>query len=325
MTALLPSISLIIPTYTEPERLQATLRSLSTQEYPVAMVEVVVVDDGSPHLEAERLHQAAAPLRLVLVRHATNQGRARARNSGLGAATGELVVFLDSDMTVAPGFLLAHAAVHRGHTDHVAIGNIRFPPEVATSAVSRYMETRGVHRIPAGQPVPFKCFVTGNSSLPRILLARAGWFDEGFREYGGEDLELGYRLHRAGATFAFAGEAISWHHHVRSLANTCRLMEAYGKGSLPLLLSKHPELAGLLRLAFLSARGWAPRALLLRIACWGGVYWPVRFLAVGLDRWWLPALVIDYLWWRCRSVAYRRATAGPAALGADHQRPPLCP
>lgn len=308
MTAPLPSISLIIPTYAEPERVRVALASLATQDFPAAKVEIVVVDDGSPNLKAAPLHQAAAPLPLVLVRHAVNQGRARARNAGLRVATKELIVFLDSDMTVAPGFLAAHAAAHQGQTDRVVIGAIRYPPELARTALSRYMESRGVHRLRPGQPVPFKCFVTGNSSVPRELLARAGWFDEDFRDYGGEDLELGYRLQQAGATFTFAAEAISWHHHLRSLADTCSLMEAYGKGSLPLLLGKHPELRGLLRLDFLSACPWEPRSLLLRAACWSWVYYPVRLVAAGLDRWWLPALVVDYLWWRCRTAAYRRAS-----------------
>lgn len=308
MTASLPSISLIIPTYAEPERVRAALASLATQDFPAAKVEIVVVDDGSPNLEASPLQQAAAPLPLVLVRHVVNQGRARARNAGLRAATKELIVFLDSDMTVAPGFLAAHAAAHQGQTDRVVIGAIRYPPELARTALSRYMESRGVHRLRPGQPVPFKCFVTGNSSVPRELLARAGWFDEDFRDYGGEDLELGYRLQQAGATFAFAAEAVSWHHHLRSLADTCSLMEAYGKGSLPLLLGKHPELGGLLRLDFLSACPWELRSLLLRVACWSWVYYPVRLVAAGLDRWWLPALVVDYLWWRCRTVAYRQAS-----------------
>ena len=100
-----PSISVVMPTYDEVDRLCAALTSLSRQDYPTDQVEIIVVDDASPTpADAEKPEQALAPFTLKLLKHETNQGRARARNTGLRCATGDIIVFLDSDMTVESDF-----------------------------------------------------------------------------------------------------------------------------------------------------------------------------------------------------------------------------
>ena len=303
----LPSISVVMPTYDEPERLQAALQSLSSQEYPSPEVEIVVVDDASPDPPSMELGDLVHPFSLRLIRQAANQGRARARNAGLRVAHGELILFLDSDMTVEPGFLRAHADLHRGHPQTVAIGHIRFGPHLPSNSLTRYIESRGVHRLAPGKPVPFKCFVTGNSSMRRDLLLEAGLFDEDFTAYGGEDLELGYRLHEQGVAFRYLPEAVSWHHHLRSLDQLCQLMHTYGRHSLPLLTAKHPELAGLLRLGFLERRRLSPRRLLMSLALCRCVYRPI----LALSRWNLnrgvPDLFFDYLWWYNRTRGFLEA------------------
>lgn len=298
------SISVVIPTYDEPGRLCAALQSLAAQDYPSSAVEIVVVDDASPQPFSVPLDDLAGPFSLTLIRNPTNQGRARARNAGLRAAAGDLVVFLDSDMTVEPGFLRAHAAAHLKRAARVAIGNIRFAPQIPVSGLTRYLDRRGVHRLSPDEPVPFNCFVTGNSSAPRFLFDQVGLFDEDFTAYGGEDLELGYRFHRHGATFWYAPGALSWHHHLRSLDQLCQLMHTYGRQSLPLLMGKHPELAGLLRLDFLERSHLSPRRLLLRLALTWAVHLPIRALTRANLKGWVPELFLDYLLWSSRTRGY---------------------
>jgi GT2 family glycosyltransferase len=298
------SVSVVMPTFAEPDRLETALRSLAQQDYPRQAMEILVVDDASPVLDAERLYAAAAPFSLQLLRHPTNQGRARARNTGLRAATGELVVFLDSDMTVEPDFLRIHAEWHQTRSNAVLIGNIRFAPQLSTTFLSRYLESRGVHRQEADKPLPFKCFVTGNSSLRRELLMRVGLFDEDFSAYGGEDLELGYRLELAGASFHYAPRALSYHHHIRPLESLCCLMYAYGQKSIPLLVGKHPEVARVLRLDFLQEPVLAPRRLLLSLALLPMVYWPIYLFSRWGLKYWVPDLFFDYILWYNRTRGY---------------------
>ena len=306
--ALKPFLSVVVPTYNEPARLRATLVSLAQQQFPAADVEIVVVDDGSlPALAVEELRALAEPFQLLLRQHEGNQGRAKARNSGIRAARGEVVVFLDGDMTVEPGFLHSHKSFHQIHEANcVCIGNIRFAMSIRPNALFRYIEGRGVHRFESGSAVPYNCFVTGNSSIRRQSLVTTGLFDEDFHAYGGEDLELGYRLSSAGVAFYYEATAVSNHHELRSLAELCDLMSAYGAESIPSILEKHPELASLLRLSFLmnpsAVVRWAHQLALSPL-----VQVPVALLLRCLPRGPVPSIFFDYLLWCHRTRAYVRA------------------
>ena len=299
------SLSLLMPTYDEPERLLASLASLSRQDYPVELVEIIVIDDASPTLDEEGLRSVLAPFELKLIRNPMNLGRARARNAGLQQAQGDIVVFLDSDMTVEADFLRAHAHAHQISSDpnQVLIGNIVWGPEIPSSALTRYIESRGVHR--AGEnEVHFKCFVTGNSSLRRSLLNRVGFFDEDFTAYGGEDLELGYRLHRGDAHFHYLEKAVSYHNHIRPLDQLCQLMFTYGNRSIPVLLEKHPDLIAILRLGFLREFPLSPKRILLTLALWPPVHKPFYWLAEQMINTSAPDLLFDYLLWYHRTRGY---------------------
>ena len=301
------TLSVVIPTYDEPERLEAALKSLSQQNYPHEATQIIVVDDASPHLDAERLHAAIAPLELQLLRNEQNQGRARARNAALRVASGDIVVFLDSDMTVGTNFLRAHAQRHQNHAEAVFVGNVRFASEIPATSLTRYLEGRGVHRVDADKTIPFKCFVTGNSSVRRSSLLRVGFFDEDLTAYGGEDLELGYRLHLAGIPLYYAPEALSHHNHLRSLEPLCRLMQIYGNKSIPILLKKHPELDTVLRLDFISSAAFSPRRIALRLALLSSIHYPIRWVTRWLVKTYVPDLFFSYLFWSSRTRGYMRA------------------
>ena len=303
------TLSVVMPTYDEPERLEAALKSLSQQDYPHEAIQIIVVDDASPHLDSERLHAAVAPLQLQLLRNEQNQGRARTRNTALRVASGEVVVFLDSDMIVGTNFLRAHAQRHQTHAEAVFVGNVRFASEIPNTSLTRYIEGRGVHRVDEDKPIPFNCFVTGNSSVRRSTLLRVGFFDEDLTAYGGEDLELGYRLHLAGIPLYYAPEALSYHYHLRSLEPLCRLMQTYGNKSIPILLNKHPELDAVLRLDFIRASAFSPRRLALQLALLPLIHYPIRWLTRWLVNTYVPDLFFSYLFWSSRTRGYLQAIA----------------
>ena len=303
------TLSVVMPTYDEPERLEAALKSLSQQDYPHEAIQIIVVDDASPHLDSERLHAAVAPLQLQLLRNEQNQGRARTRNTALRVASGEIVVFLDSDMIVGTNFLRAHVQRHQNHEEAVFVGNVRFASEIPNTSLTRYIEGRGVHRVDEDKPIPFNCFVTGNSSVRRSTLLRVGFFDEDLTAYGGEDLELGYRLHLAGIPLYYAPEALSYHYHLRSLEPLCRLMQTYGNKSIPILLNKHPELDAVLRLDFIRASAFSPRRLALQLALLPLLHYPIRWLTRWLVKTYVPGLFFSYLFWSSRTRGYLQAIA----------------
>jgi glycosyltransferase involved in cell wall biosynthesis len=240
--------SLIVPTHGKLPLLRRTLASLEKLDPGTPSFEVIVIDDASPDETPAFLAAYAGPLALRRVRQERNIGRAAARNAGLRIASGELVIFLDDDMEVVPGFVAAHVAFHGmgdGATGHgrsrVGIGNVTNAPEITDSPIIRYMSTRGAQKIRDGRPLPWRYFSTNNSSVPRADLEAVGLFDEEFRTYGFEDLELGYRLHRRGLAFGFVPAAESLHIHYHDLDDVLNKKELSGGASLDLFIRKHPE------------------------------------------------------------------------------------
>ncbi len=298
------SLSVIIPTYNESDRLFEAIKSLSKQTYPKKLVEILVVDDGSTELiDQKALIRHATPFKLSLLRNKYNQGRACSRNTGLRNASGEIIIFLDSDMTVLPDFFSSHVQTHKTKTNCVAIGNIVWADEIPNNPFTRYSSNRGVHRTNVSDEVPFKCFVTGNSSVPRTLIDSTGLFDEDFKTYGGEDLELGVRLHSKQAKFFYNPQALSYHHHSRSLIDFCKLMYSYGLRSLPIVVEKQPILKDILRLNFLDGQN----KILFRIALFRPVYWTILFVTrLGMYGY-VPDLFFDYLIWYNRTKGYLKS------------------
>lgn len=96
-------ISVIIPTYNRAEMLAQVLPSY--QQFAV-VGEVLVVDDGCTDRTAEMISGLAqADPRVKLLKHETNRGRTFARNTGIQSAQGDLVMFSEDDLALAPGSL----------------------------------------------------------------------------------------------------------------------------------------------------------------------------------------------------------------------------
>lgn len=91
------SISVVIPAYNRAHRLPRAVESVAAQT--VGVREVVIVDDASTDATPEVANRLARhqPVPIRYVRHARNRGGAAARNTGVDAATGDWIAFLDSD------------------------------------------------------------------------------------------------------------------------------------------------------------------------------------------------------------------------------------
>jgi glycosyltransferase involved in cell wall biosynthesis len=238
------TVSIVVPTYRKKELLACTLNSLCAQTYPHDLFEAVVVDDCSADGTSEFLRGLRTPYRITALRHDANRGRAAARNTGIRAAEGELVVFLDDDMRTDPRFLACHVRFHDAHPNAAAIGNAVTAPELGDSLLFRYIDSRGVHKLRPGARSPARYFVTNNASVPRQALLDAGLFDETFRSYGFEDTELAFRLEeRAGVSFWYLEDALAQHIHHHSIDQFLEKRRIAARSSLSYLLEKHPSRA----------------------------------------------------------------------------------
>ena len=99
---ILPKISVIIPVYNAQKYLVECVESLFAQTYE--NIEFILVDDGSSDRSGELCDELAQKDERVYVVHQENQGVSAARNNGIQHANGELLLFVDSDDTVAPEY-----------------------------------------------------------------------------------------------------------------------------------------------------------------------------------------------------------------------------
>lgn len=98
-------LSVVVPVYNERTRIGGTVRRLGDAVRQTSFeLDLVVVDDGSSDGSGDEAAAAAEPLGGRVLRQ-ENRGRLAARRAGLGAAQGELVLFLDSRVLLAEGAL----------------------------------------------------------------------------------------------------------------------------------------------------------------------------------------------------------------------------
>jgi len=190
--------SIILPTRNRRLMLMRALDALGAQRGPGPEFEVIVIDNGSTDGTARALAERrdGFPLRIL---YEPEPNRARARNAGLNAASGDIAVFIDDDVIVPPHFLAAHAAVHRE------------PGSLAVTGPILNVDSLEDRPKPAWRHRSRAFFCTCNASVPLAELRHAGRFDEAFTGYGWEDTELGVRLRERGLKHRFAWEAYAYH------------------------------------------------------------------------------------------------------------------
>ncbi|HVP58902.1 MAG TPA: glycosyltransferase family A protein [bacterium] len=292
------TVSIVIPTYRRAALLRNLLKSLSAQETRHGF-EVIVVNDGSdPDLATIETESSGMPTKLV--RLGENRGRSFARNEGVRKSKGEIIIFVDDDMTVNPGFVQAHVEMHQDPRD-VVIGDVVSPPEYKSHPLARYVERQGIHKLGRTDKIPPKCVRTGNVSVSRTLFDEAGQFSETICKYG-EDLDLGMKLGYAGANFKFAAGAVSYHHHPPDIDDMIEKMQEYGRYTVPLLARDHPELKRAIKIHLAEpVRPWRenPFLTLEKIGLRLILVPPCYRLALGIyQQQWLGRLlfpVIDYI------------------------------
>jgi GT2 family glycosyltransferase len=208
----MPEISVVVPTYNRLETLEYVLPTLLAQDLARSEFEVLVCDSNSTDGTAEfmaRMQTEYANLRYL---PSAYSGRAAARNAGIGAAAGEVVLFNDSDIFASPDLLSQHLRHHRAQHDVAVVGLEVQVKDFNDYAYKReHAEARGFLHKPTRKRLPWLYFLTGNASVRRADLLRVGCFDESFTGYGHEDLELGYRLEEGGVTILYEPNAINYH------------------------------------------------------------------------------------------------------------------
>src|SRR6266513_4046350 len=109
-----PAISVVIPTFNRAAMLAATLESFAAQSIPKNRYEVVVVDDGSKDATSEVCRDLASRIQLKYL-HIDNSGISAAKNTGILASRGKIVLFFDDDDIADSHLLEEHVKAHGQH------------------------------------------------------------------------------------------------------------------------------------------------------------------------------------------------------------------
>jgi serine acetyltransferase/GT2 family glycosyltransferase len=205
-------VSVVIATFNRQDLLRRLLEQLDAQTIDPTHYEVIAVDDGSKEDTREKLAGLKTRYSLRIERQ-ENAGAAVARQRGVDLASGKIIVVVDDDMQVKPDFLEKHLARHTDDNT-VVLGRLRPDANLADMPLFERFYARVLAQkaeaFAAGKAeVRGHDVYTGNVSFPRKLFLDAGGFDAQFRAL--EDEELGIRLEKAGARFAFANDAESIH------------------------------------------------------------------------------------------------------------------
>jgi glycosyltransferase involved in cell wall biosynthesis len=255
------TVTVIIPAFGNQEVLDLTLAGLAGQTYPSELLEVIVVDDGSqPPLRLPEIRPSNCRL-LRISSDDQGWGSHNARQYAAAQSSGEIVVWLDSDIVTYPDHIEAQVRWQHLLADAVTIGYKRFidaelaigiTPEQALSMselgkmdqlfpledsvghewIERVFDRTNLLR--TGNHLAFRLVVGASGAARRTLFDAAGGFNTTLRLGG--DTELGYRLGQRGAVFIPVPEARSWHIGLTRMMQSRAAIMRYNSAFIPHLM-----------------------------------------------------------------------------------------
>ncbi|MDA0328816.1 MAG: glycosyltransferase [Gemmatimonadetes bacterium] len=253
-----PRVSVVVCAYDAADTIADCLTSLERLRYPD--VEVIVVNDGS----RDGTGDIASRYPGVRVINVENGGLSAARNTGLAAATGEIVAYTDADVRVDPDWL-TYLVQPLLTSDVVGVGGPNVVPNDdpwVAQCVARapgapthvMLDDRIAEHVPG-------C----NMAFRKDALIEIDGFNPVYTR-AGDDVDICWRLHARKLKIGFAPAGLVWHHHRSSVRAYWRQQVGYGEGE-AWLDAHHPE-------KFLGGRlSWR-----------GSVYSPLPFLRSSAER-----------------------------------------
>lgn len=213
----LPFVSVIIVNFNGREHLTGCLRSVAAQDYPRHRFETIVVDNASTDDSVELVRQSFPWV--TLLRLGENRGFAGGNNAGIAAARGEWLALLNADAAADRGWL--RAGILAGEAGHLGAVASRLvfrddPWMLNSTGLELYHDGRSGDRDcgsdTACERGPGTVFGGCGAAvfLRRAAVDALGGFDERLFLYW-EDLDLAWRLRRAGWEIGYAPSARATH------------------------------------------------------------------------------------------------------------------
>ncbi|HHY84275.1 MAG TPA: glycosyltransferase [Verrucomicrobia bacterium] len=228
-----PRVSVVVAAYNTERTLGTCLGSLRRLNYPD--YEVILVDDGSTD-GTNRIASNYPEVRYH--RHSSNLGLSAARNTGIAAATGEIIAFTDADCRADEDWLYYLVGTLLESRFAGAGGpNLLPPDDSAIGAVVMASPGGPAHVMLNDREAEH---VPGcNMAFFRWALEEIGGFDPIYTK-AGDDVDVCWRLQQAGHRIGFSPAAFVWHYRRSTIAAYLKQQKGYGEAE-ALLVRKHPE------------------------------------------------------------------------------------
>src|SRR6266700_4011983 len=227
-----PRVSVVVCSYNGAATIRDTLEGLSNVDYPD--FEVIAVNDGS----TDSTPDIASEYPFVKLVNTENRGLSNARNTGIEAADGQLVAFIDDD-AYPDSLWLKYLVLGLIEGNSAGVGGPNLPPPK-----DDWRDAAMAHAPGGPNPVLISDriaeHIPGCNMMFRkdALLAISG-FDPVFRA-AGDDVDLCWRLRERGGVIGFSPAALVWHHRRSSIRRYWKQQVGYGRAE-ALLEKKSPE------------------------------------------------------------------------------------
>lgn len=298
-------VTVVVPVYRDAARAHAAALALLEQKMPPgAVLDVVLVDDGSSDGTVEALRELEPMVRVLALPH--NQGRSGARNAGAAAAAGAIVLFMDCDCLPADQNLLL------GHISALESGAVASCGHVTgndTDFWSRYQEDASLRRRRQHASGIEYAGSSQNLAVRRSDFEAIGGFDTGYRRYGFEDRDLLIRLGQRGP-IAWTTATVR-HQDQLSLFQVASKMGEAGQHSSKRFADHHPEAYRQLRYSAIDAQRHPILRPLARLASPFAMTLASAFDRIRCEHWLPYALTRIVVRLTC-AAAYFGGTARPS-------------
>lgn len=209
-----PAVSVVLPTRNERSAITDCLDSLLAQDYPL-ITEILVVDGRSDDGTRDLVEERGYPVRLV-----DNPGltAASAMNTGIEAASNELIVRVDAHTLYATDYVSASVdALIESQADWVGgpmrpVGQTSFGRAVATVTSSPFGVGPGrFHYVDGGAEQAEDVDTVYLGTFHREIVEEVGGYDTEELQWAAEDQELNYRLRKSGRRIRLDPRIKSWY------------------------------------------------------------------------------------------------------------------
>lgn len=226
-----PRISVVLCSCNGSHTIRNTLKYLKKLDYPD--YEIIVVNDGST--DDTTVISSEFDVRLI---SSENRGLSSARNTGLQAATGEIVAYIDDD-AYPDLHWLKYLATTFLNTSFVGVGGSNILPPESGLIEDCIDNAPGNPNHVLISDLEAEHIPGCNMAFRKCALEAVGGFDPVYR-VAGDDVDICWRLQQRGWKIGFNGAALVWHHRRNSIKAYWKQQRGYGKAE-AMLEQKWPE------------------------------------------------------------------------------------